>query len=231
VDSANQPLTIKKDHPYQAIGCCIIFPILILFIFVIWLFLPILMARYIGTKRPRATVSYSKGCFRYLNIESDKYYVKNGYFPPKLDGKSFYGPITDVFGRTIPINLPSDFANVAFVDPHREQAIFPNEQKATAMFNSPRNPDGWVKLKGYPARYFRSKNGQWAIFIGNGPDEQVTLTKEILDTIDGNTKNVSQPTFNDAQIKLAPYTYDPTNGNSSVGDIWRFLELPTSNDK
>ena len=213
----------NKEHPYQAIGCCIVFPILVVCTMialpVIWLMIP----RYIGTKRPRATIIYMAGCFRFCNDGADKYYEKNGYFPPKLDGNSFYGPMTEIFGKTIPINIPLDFAQGSIVDPHCDKALFPNTKKATALFYSPRNPDGWVKLKGYPPRYFRSKNGQWAIFIGNGPDEQATLTKEILDSID---EKISDISYLSLSSNLGPYTYDPSNGTWSAGDKWRITELP-----
>jgi len=94
--------------------------------------------------------------------------------------------------------------------------VFDGETRARARHFSPRKPHGWVPYEGYPYRYFRFADGDLAVIISDGPDLHADLTDKELLNLEAGLKH-GQPHFE----VLASYTYDPTNGTYSGGDVWR----------
>jgi hypothetical protein len=81
----------------------------------------------------------------------------------------------------------------------------------------------WDRLRGGPLWFFCNGDGFWMI-IGRGPDGVLNLSQPILDSIATHWKRENGTHSFDAAL-LSPYTYDPSNGTISAGDIWRIPEL------
>ena len=170
--------------------------------------------------RQRYRISYSKTCMRAYNAVADAYWQKNHFFPPMLDGKPFYGPISDSIYAPFILNIDKT-STLPLVDPNRTERIFPDETMKRSLYFRP--PAGEkIKYKGYPYRYFRSADGHVAVILSNGPDMHADLSDKELIRMEAQLK---KPQAKYREI-FVDYTYDPTNGTYSNGDIWRYFEAP-----
>lgn len=83
-----------------------------------------------------------------------------------------------------------------------------------------KDPFGNSKNKEYS--YFLYRNAELCILLGNGPDKDRDLNLKLI------KDNVDTSKTEDLEEFLIDYTYDPTNGLKSSGDILRSENVPIS---
>lgn len=69
------------------------------------------------------------------------------------------------------------------IDPFRKSLLFEDEEQASCWYYHSASAEFWIRIKGYPLRYYCSKDRKWALIISNGPDGDVDVTKEQLDLL------------------------------------------------
>lgn len=174
---------------------------------------------------PSAGIALSIQIGRPLHEQLIQYYTLHGTFPPAELKGDVYSQLPDVLTTTIVFPVVSRAGEWGpgyegpAIDPFRKDRIFENEDLHLVRFRNLRYshpPFHWYS--GFPPRYFRSTDGQIAVIIANGPDEDADIeSKEIIES-----SNLSEKTL----THLASFTYDATNGTTSGGDIFRIVVAP-----
>lgn len=144
----------------------------------------------------RSNVSRVRGDQRALSMAIEAYATEHGILPPMV-------PLAgaDVLMRDsgpTPRTLPSAFGMVA------------REGKASKVF------DPFTFDLRFPFAYFEDGKG-W-ILISPGPDRKYDIADPAA-VYDG---AIPQPSAH--LLAGGPWTYDPTNGTVSQGDVWRVRE-------
>jgi hypothetical protein len=107
-----------------------------------------------------------------------------------------------------------------FIDPYDVELPKPQRREGPVF-------EGWkgptLKIRGGNLQFYSAGTGFWVV-VGRGPDGVLNLSQPILDSIATHWKRENGTCSFDAGL-LSPYTYDPSNGTMSAGDIWRIPEL------
>jgi type II secretory pathway pseudopilin PulG len=195
----------------------------IVVVVVIVLVLGVLLALQFTRLSARDGVSITKGAMRSGDQMLQEYRARFGQYPPHETSGTVYLPFSRMLVRPVEFyvettsSLPSGRAGYQGppLDPYRKESSLQGEAPDVARASG---HEGDLTVRGYPLRYYRSARGDWALLIGNGPDERMDL----------NARNIAQATSaaSGAQVfeALKPYLYDPTNGTVSSGDIVRVVE-------
>jgi hypothetical protein len=146
----------------------------------------------------RSKVSRARADMRTIATGCEAYYVDNNVYPPFTEN-----PAESVRG-TVPDEKPvPSFKGGCLTTPVAYLTGF--------------MPDPFCNKKGATYGYYAPKvddKAGWILF-GPGPDTKFDLDWKVYDPA----------LLSDDQIKrLVPFTYDPTNGTVSVGDIWRIKQ-------
>lgn len=154
-------------------------------------------------------VSRTKADMRSLATAIEAYFADNKQYPamtPLADWAtgSEVATLKEMGGDTL-------FTIAASPYPHKTSAglTTPNAY-ASSLFNDPLFPS---KRRGMPFAY--STNNESWILLSGGPDEDFDVVNP-LTMLHGN--------FEETKTGLLPYTYDPTNGSVSDGDVWRIKQ-------
>lgn len=144
------------------------------------------------------------------------YYDAHGAFPPLTEAGLYYGPLTDQLTTTVIIKDLVLYEGPP-IDAQRKNQLFPGEELKTAKYFGKYSKLFYKKNRGFPQRYYRSADGEVAVLLANGPDEDVDIDPILV------LKNLSKETTMTAFATLHPLSYDATNGVPSSGDIWRMV--------
>jgi len=82
-------------------------------------------------------------------------------------------------------------------------------------------PDPWGSQRWMPYAYWVSPDGKGWVLISPGPDEVFNLDPAALERVyDSGVSGPTEALMGGVGSRGA-YTYDPTNGTVSAGDLWR----------
>lgn len=131
---------------------------------------------------------------------------------------------------TLQYSVASAGRNIEFrgtpIDPFRKSSLFEEEEQASCWYYHSASAEFWIRIKGYPLRYYCSKDRTWALIISNGPDGDVDVSKEQLDLLQPHPESLYEKLYE----SLIPYTFrledsyekpefDEDIGPYSSGDI------------
>jgi len=91
------------------------------------------------------------------------------------------------------------------VDPFRRKALFKDEKQISARYQHSASAEFGARVKGYPLRYYCSRNSKWAILLSNSPDEDIDIDEQFLLNLD--KENL---TIDTVEALIAPRTFNFT---------------------
>ncbi len=179
----------------------------ILRLIVLSLFIAVSIAYYISkpTQNQRARVGYTNIVMSLL-ADAVRNSIDNKKLPPQ-GMEVYYGNVPRDIQTNAERMTRADVTRPPIVDPNRNVLEFSGEHKGRTFYNSPRNPEGKLRMTGFPIRYFKSDISKLAVLLSNGPDEDVDLTLLHLEAQEA------------TETILLQFSYDPTNGIKSSGDV------------
>lgn len=150
----------------------------------------------------RAKVPRAKSDMRSMATALEAYFVDNGTYPPSSTKENLITLHPQYKGKGYPVTFaghqlttPIAYITSLFEDPFSKQIFY---------YYQPPGFDYWILISPGPDMEYQldSRNIAW-------------LLDDFLTT---------ETTKADAELHLLPYTFDPTNGTPSPGDVFRVKE-------
>lgn len=123
--------------------------------------------------------------------------------------------------RSMATALEAFFVDHNYYPPTNPLGTAPFQITTPIAYATGNFPDPFSSTKGGSYRYYVSDDGHSWILISPGPDGTYDLTEK---TYKDAARRAGPYNWKALQQLLAPYTYDPTNGTVSTGDIFRFKQ-------
>lgn len=159
----------------------------------------------------RTACDYEVKTMRAIAVGLETRFMKKKEYPP---GKLYWGPFNYNLAKEIDENWG------IMIDPLNRDGNPKNWRTGPTADELRGEP---IRVRGSDYQYYTDGKSFWAL-IARGPDGVLNITTTALHRVGNSKLMVDGGKHETWSPALVDGTYDPSNGASSSGDIWRVIE-------
>lgn len=165
----------------------------------------IVLGVFLATRSDRSEFNGSRirADLRSLETVIESYYLDHGAYPVEVPASNFsdrFEADSEVLRKLL-----------------HQHTVLPNSISTPVAYTTSHWTDPMVSVRGMPHGYIALEHG-WVVYSA-GPDGDYDINKAEMERV-GFPGLYPHPGYR----AILPFTYDPTNGTKSDGDIWRMAQ-------